>query len=161
MYDGSTAIFEKLKRPNSTQVIAVVGDKIILQVQEQPHRPEPFLSLPGGRCEENEDALESAKRELLEETGYVSNDWTLWREEKPHATMIWTWYTFIARNCTYMQPMKPDAGEKISLRLITFDEFLMLQEEPTFRNKSLQVSLLRARFDPEKKKELHDLFFKQ
>lgn len=48
LYDGSTATFEKVIRPNTVEVIAVDGDKIIFTEQEQPHR-DPFLALPGGR----------------------------------------------------------------------------------------------------------------
>ena len=33
------------------------------------------ITLPEGRIEENEDTLDAAKRELLEETGYASEDW--------------------------------------------------------------------------------------
>ena len=34
MYDGSTETFEMLKRPDTTQVIATVGDKIALLIQK-------------------------------------------------------------------------------------------------------------------------------
>jgi ADP-ribose pyrophosphatase len=69
MFDGSTQIFEKVKRPDSADVIAVVGDKIVIETQEQPHRS-PFTCIPGGRCDENENPMDGAKRELLEETGH-------------------------------------------------------------------------------------------
>ena len=36
-----------------------------------------LLGLPGGKVEENEDPLFSAKRELLEETGYEAANWHL------------------------------------------------------------------------------------
>ena len=104
MYDGSKKIFERLKRPNSVQAIAIVGDKIIVQTEEQPDRPEPFRSIPGGRCDGDEDPLLAAKRELLEETGYVSADWELWRERQPVGKIEWTIYTYIARNCTRTSP---------------------------------------------------------
>ena len=36
MFDGSFAIFEKLKRPDTVNVIAIVGPKILLLKQKQP-----------------------------------------------------------------------------------------------------------------------------
>lgn len=75
MFDGTKETFEKLKRANTALVIPLVGKNILIQEQEQPDKPGPFLSLPGGRCDESEKPLEAAKRELLEETGYASDDW--------------------------------------------------------------------------------------
>src|SRR3989344_5876898 len=83
MFDGSVEIFEHLRRPNTAVVVPTVRDKILIEVQEQPHRFKPFLSLPGGKCNWEEDPLAAARRELLEETGYESGDWTLWKELNP------------------------------------------------------------------------------
>ena len=77
MYNGTTQTFERLKRPDTVQVIPVVGSKILTQRQEQPDQSAPFFSFPGGRCDEREDPLAAVKRELLEETGYVSKEWQL------------------------------------------------------------------------------------
>mgnify|MGYP001616302457 FL=1 len=83
MFDGSTETFERLKRLNTAMVIPVVGDKILVQEQQQPDM-EPFVGLAGGRCNDyEEDQLTTAKRELLEETGYVSQDWQLWHSVTP------------------------------------------------------------------------------
>ncbi len=160
MFDGSAETFEQLRRPNSVLVIPVVGDKILIQIQEQPHRPKPFPSLPGGRCAWDEEPLEAAKRELLEETGYTSENWILWKEFQPVNKIIWTVYTYIAKDCQHRQPPQLDAGEKISTRLISFDEFLMLSEEPNFYEKELVGSLLRARFDEKFREEFYNLLFK-
>ncbi len=46
LFDGTTATFERLKRPNTAQVIAVVGEKILVVDQQQPDTKE-FISLPG------------------------------------------------------------------------------------------------------------------
>jgi len=160
MFDGSTAIFERLRRPNTVQAVAIVGDKILLQTQQQPDNMTPFPSLPGGRCDSfDEEPLAAAKRELLEETGYVSNDWMLWKEQNPVGKIQWTIYTFIARNCKKQQEPQLDAGEKITTRLIDFEEFLMLSDNPRFYEKELTMSLFRARFDEKAKAALRLLLF--
>lgn len=160
MFDGSTAIFERLKRPNTAIVIPVVGENILIQNQQQPHRKKIFPSLPGGRCEREENPLKAAKRELLEETGYAANDWILFKEIHPMNKIIWTVYAYIAKNCSYKEAPCLDAGEKITTRLISFDEFLLLSENPDFYEKELVGTLLRARFDPKFRKKFHNLLFK-
>ena len=161
MFDGSVEIFEKLKRPNTAVAIPIIGDKILVQTQEQPDSLKPFSSLPGGRCDKGEDFLSAAKRELLEETGYESDDWTLWKEIDPVGKIEWTFYAYIARNCVKKQDPHLDAGEKIITRLVDFEEFLMLSEDPSFSEKELAVYLIRARFDSKAKEELYNLLFQK
>jgi ADP-ribose pyrophosphatase len=158
MFDGTTHTFEKIKRPDSADVIAIVGDKIIVERQEQPHRA-PFTSIPGGRCDEGEDPLVGAKRELLEETGYVSDDWSAFRQRRPFNSLMWTSYTFIARDCKRIAEPHLDAGERISMELVTFEEFIALSQKPEFRDREFGSYLLRTLFDPEFKEELRKKFF--
>lgn len=159
MYDGTTVTFERLKRPDTAQVIATVGDKILLLTQEQPDSSAPFPSLPGGRFDEGEDALTAAKRELLEETGYASEDWTLLRENDPVGKMEWTVYTFIARNCTLDRTPHLDAGERITTRLVSFEEFLMLADDPLFYSPEFVSDLLRMRLETDKRDAFRKLLF--
>jgi ADP-ribose pyrophosphatase len=159
MFDGSTSTFERLKRPDTVQTIAVIGDKIMVQRQEQPDSATPFLSLPGGRVDQGEQPQEAAKRELLEESGYASDEWILWKEDKPVGKIEWTIYTYIARDCKKVQEPHLDGGEKITTRLMSFDEFLSLTEDPSFCDLELIVPLLRAHFEPAKKEELRKTIF--
>ncbi len=159
MFDGSTQVFERLKRPDTAQVIAVVGDKILIQAQEQPDSKGAFISIPGGRIDPGEDPLDGAKRELLEETGYISEDWILWKEVDPVGKMEWTIFAYIARNCILRDRPHLDAGEKITSRLISFDEFLALSDDRHFYNLDLVSSLLRMRLDEAKKEEFRKMLF--
>ena len=159
MYDGSTATFERLQRPDTVNVIAVVGDKILILHQEQPDRSKPFTAIPGGRLDDGETPLAGAKRELHEEAGYISNDWELLQSYRPYNKIIWTIHTFIARDCKLNGAPHVDAGEKITSQLFSFGEFLMLSDDPTFQEKELQHLLLRARFIPEEKEKLRIMLF--
>ena len=161
MFDGSVEIFEKIKRPNTAVAIATVGGKILIQEQKQPDKQNWFLSLPGGRCDKNEEPLQAAKRELLEETGYASDDWELWKEINPVIKMIWTSYIYIARNCKQKSEQKLDAGEKIKTKLIDFEDFLLLSENETFYEQELRRFLYRLRLYPEEKQKFHQLLFKK
>ncbi len=159
MFDGSVEIFERLRRTNSVIVITTVGDKILIQREIQPDREVPFLTLPGGRVDSGEKPMEAAKRELLEETGYSSSDWVLFNEFRPYHKIDWTVYLFMARQGRKIQEPHPDAGEKITSQLVDFEQFLLLSDDESLRNKELMEILLRARIDPKKKAELHDLLF--
>ena len=79
MYDGSFETFERIFRKPSVNIIATVDKKIMVLVQEQPTKP-LFLSLPGGRNENRETVLKTAKRELLEETGYKASKIIIFKE---------------------------------------------------------------------------------
>ncbi|MEK7601720.1 MAG: NUDIX domain-containing protein [Patescibacteria group bacterium] len=159
MFDGSVEIFERLRRPNTAQVIAVVGDKILAQTEEQPDSTQPFSSLPGGRCDADEDPLVAAKRELLEETGYVSDDWVLWKEVNPVSKIEWTVYTFIARNCVYKQEPHVDSGEKITSKPVSFDDFLTLSDDPFFYSPELVSHMLRLRLNKQEKEKFRQALF--
>lgn len=161
MYDGSVETFEMLTRPDTSQIIATVGDKILITEQKQPDSNKVFISLPGGRREKGETALNAAKREFLEETGYVARDWKLFRKISPIGKIVWTIHTYIARDCIYWQPPHLDAGEKITTKLISFDEFLALTDEPDFYELELINYMLRARADKKEYKRFHKLLFKK
>jgi 8-oxo-dGTP pyrophosphatase MutT (NUDIX family) len=160
MFDGSTAIFEKLKRPNTASVIAVVGDKILIQEEQQPDGAR-YLAFPGGRTEEGESDLDAAKRELLEESGYASDDVILWKEFMPSPKIIRKIIYFIARNAKLIEKPKPDRGEKIEYKLVSFDELIMLSENELFAEKDIVPMLLRMRLHPEEKEEFRKLLFKK
>lgn len=158
MFDGSKSPYEKITKPDTTAVIAIVGGKIILSEQEQPHKGS-FLALPGGRCEEGEKSIDGAKRELLEETGYVSDNIFLWKTLHPSSTILWNDDYYIARDCKKVREPAPDNGEKIKNRLISFEEFIMLSENDHFRHRGLVSLLLRMRLHPEEQEEFKKLLF--
>jgi len=160
LFDGSFAIFEKVKRPDAVTIIAIVGDKILIQKQAQPFKGK-FLSLPGGRIDPGEKPLQAAKREFLEETGYVSKNSSLWEVFSPASGMFFSEYTYIFRDCQKIQEQKLDAGEQIKCELVSFEKFLKLSDLDAFRHRSLTVLLLRMRLNSNLKAEFKKLLFKK
>ncbi len=142
LFDGTRATFEMLKRPGTVQVIPVIDGKIVIAREEQPGKPE-FLTLLGGRQEEGERALTAAKRELLEESGLESDDWELLRSYRPLAKMDWEISLFAARGCRRVAGQRLDAGERIALLEVTFDEFVAMAMRDEFRSRDFAYELLR------------------
>lgn len=121
-FDGTTATFEMLKRPDTIKIIAVKDGKLVAITDEQPGR-EPKLTLPGGRHDvETETELDCAKRELLEETGMVFGTWKLISARQPQDKIEQMVYIYIATDFMSQQPATPDVGgEKITVQLMGFD----------------------------------------
>jgi 8-oxo-dGTP pyrophosphatase MutT (NUDIX family) len=159
MFDGSTATFERLKRPDTVVVIPVLADGRIVMIEEQqPGRP-PFITFPGGRVDQDEDPTAAAKRELLEETGCVTNeDPVLWEAVQPVSKLDWAVYTFVAGNCRHAEEPNPDAGEKIKLKFLTFDEMLDVTTAPSHRGPEMELKFIRAKHDPVAMTKIKKLF---
>jgi 8-oxo-dGTP pyrophosphatase MutT (NUDIX family) len=133
LFDGSTAVFEATRRQPSVQVIATVDGKIVLGEQEQPGR-KPFISLLGGVVDPGEEPLAAAQRELREEAGMVSDDWELIRTYEAPGRTEFLLYLYAARGCRVVDEQHLDAGEKIVLQYVTFDEFMLIAASDAFRN---------------------------
>jgi ADP-ribose pyrophosphatase len=75
--DGSQTAREYIRHPGAVGIVALPGDGNVLLVRQHryPHRRD-FIEIPAGKLEPDEPALETGKRELLEETGYVAGKWT-------------------------------------------------------------------------------------
>lgn len=156
LYDGSSATFEKLSRADTVGILAVNKDKkIVISEQEQPSM-QPFTSLLGGIMDPGEKPFETAQRELLEESGGKSNNWDVWFATQPISKIDWAMYMFIARDCQFDNPQQLDAGEKISLRYVDFEEFIEIVFKPEFRDFEVtaRVAKMIAAGELEKFKQL-------
>ena len=158
LFDGTTKTFEKIKRPDTVSVFAVLPDgRILLTEQEQPGKA-PFIAATGGQVDRGEDVLTAAKRELLEESGYEADTFVLWHAEQPVAKIEWAIYNFIAKGLRKVKDLHLDAGEKIKLKPVSFDEFIELASHKDFYEKEIVDLVLRARLDPAKMVDLKKLF---
>ena len=137
MFDGSYETFEGIRHLSSAKVIATLGNKILVAKQKQPGT-KYYYTLLGGIMNEEENPLEAAKRELLEEAGLVSDDWehfyTIsldWNPKAEHYS-----YVFVARNCRKTTTPHLDAGERlhvVEFTLKQFSKFVLDREHARMR----------------------------
>ncbi len=159
MFDGSLKTFEKLRRIDSADIIAITEDgKICILEEEQPARP-PFFWLIAWSGEEWEEPLMTAQRELLEELWMISEDWTLLNSYSESSRMEYKDHLFIARSCRVIQSPQLESGEKIKLRKVEWKEFLDIVADPRFRFAAFALDALRYIY-LWKEEELKQLIFK-
>lgn len=143
LYDGSAAVFEGIKRPDTVGVLAVTSDEqVIITRQEQPSRP-AFYSLLGGVVDPGEEPNDTAKRESLEEAGVVKADFSHWFSLKLSEKIDWTIHQYIARNCELGEHTNHDAGEKIVAELVSFEQFLQILARPDFRDLAVSLEICK------------------
>ena len=71
----------------------------------------------------SEEALAAAKRELLEETGYESDDWKFLLAVPSNATMADNYgYLFVAKNCKKVSGQSLDETEYLNVHKLSSDE---------------------------------------
>lgn len=109
-----------VKESDGVTVIAQTEDGKLLVVRQ--YRPGPNqlrYDFPGGAVDKD-DALTAAKRELLEETGYESDDWTVLGglEPAPHRLDA-TVHGFLAVNCRQVREPNHEATEFIQVEQLS------------------------------------------
>jgi ADP-ribose pyrophosphatase len=121
--DGSESGREYIRHPGAVAVVPLFDDgRVLLERQfRYPHARE-FIEIPAGKLEPGEPHLETAKRELLEETGYSAAEWK--RIGVIHTAIAYTDEgidLFVARKLT-LSERKLDAGEFLEVFSVPFRE---------------------------------------
>ena len=161
IFDGRKKTFEKLTRQDNVTVIATVGKKIILIKQKQPAHKGWYLDLPGGRADKaSESAMDCAKRELLEETGYSGSKMKLLKTFKREGHINYKTSLFLARDVKKIADQSLDGGEIIMPYLITYTQLMdSLLDEKFYIDPSIKLFLIRARLDKKFDAELKKIIF--
>lgn len=134
--NNKTITREKILKGNNDGSAAIIlpiteDKKIILAIEPRVFTKETVdIGLPAGYIESFENPIDAAKRELLEETGYESDDFIyLGSYYQDHGCSSAYNYYYIARNCKKVRSQKLDKDEFIKYILVTSDELQELFNE--------------------------------
>lgn len=124
--ENHTATFSILDAPDWINVIALTSKNEIILVEQYRYGIEkPTLELPGGVCDLGESPFESSKRELLEETGYSSENWeSLGNVSSNPAIQTNYTHTYLAKDCLKISEQQLDGNERIHVHVLPLVEFL-------------------------------------
>lgn len=102
------------------------------------------LEIPGGSLDPRADKepLSAAKRELLEETGYVSDEWILCGSHYPNpALQNNRLHTFLALDCRYQQPPELDPYEDLKVSAFSVAQLQERLEKGDFSHSLITASI--------------------
>ncbi len=143
---GKPRTVEVVEHPGGVAVIARPSRREIVLVRQYRHPVgEELWEVPAGKIERGEPPLETAQRELVEETGY--------RAER--LRFLFSMYStpgfcserihfFVAVGLTAGEP-RPEADEQFEIRTWSIEEAWRLVEADKLRDSKTQIALAWAR----------------
>ncbi|MGH7800317.1 MAG: NUDIX hydrolase [Thermodesulfobacteriota bacterium] len=114
---GENHDFYVVEAPDWVNVVAITADDQIILIEQFRHGTRSItLEIPGGMVDPDESPLEAARRELLEETGYDTDEWVCIGKINPNpAIQNNTCYTFLASNARRVQIPSFEGTEDIGI----------------------------------------------
>ncbi|MBX6314662.1 MAG: NUDIX hydrolase [Isosphaeraceae bacterium] len=140
---GHRRTYYVLDNPDFINVIALTTEGQIVLIRQWRHGTREIeLELPAGLVDPGESPLEAARRELLEETGYAAETWSLIGSVKPNpAYQVNTGWSTLAEGCRKVAEPSLDDGEDIEVVLVDPAEIPGLVRDGTIRHSLVLCSL--------------------
>ena len=140
--------FYKVTIKDCAAIVALTpSNQIILKKEYRHCYGEELIEIPAGVLEDGESPLETAKRELQEETGYRSEKWTyLGKTVESSAKLTNYMYIYLAEDCEKVSSQKLDYGEDIEVIEVSLNEAVeMIMNNEIICNSSIGAILKAAR----------------
>ncbi len=134
----------------SSIVLPVTADKEIIIIKQFRHGSDSIQTeLPGGNVEEKENPMETAIRELEEETGYKASKIIQLAKKiffEP-SCFVEFFYPVLALGCIKIKNQKLDTGEDIEVKIISLKDWISLTENGHINDaKSIATTHLAMRY---------------
>jgi len=138
--------FYSLHLPSWVNVFSLTEDnKVILVKQHRIGRDQITLEVPAGAIDEGEAPEEAAKRELLEETGYLCDNIIFLKKIAVNpAVQDNVCYFYLALDCKDVKKNDLDPAEEIDVVLKTREEVFDFINNDTVDNSLAYLSLILA-----------------
>ena len=133
--------------PDAAMIVALtVSNEVLLKKEFRYSCGEDMIECPAGTFEVDEtDPLVVAKRELLEETGYTSEDWTYLGETRESTAKLTNkMHIFMAKNCVRVGEQHLDKTEHLDLMVVPLERALDMVMNNEIRCNSSAHGILRA-----------------
>ena len=143
--DGSQGTREYIRHPGAVAIVPLFDDgRVLLERQFRYPHGRDFIEVPAGKLEANEPHLDTAKRELLEETGYTAQAWR--RIGIIHTAIAYTdegIEIFLAKKLS-LGERKLDAGEFLEIFTVPFAEAIAMIGDGRITDAKTTTALLLA-----------------
>jgi len=144
--NGRAALREYIRHPGAAVIVALFEDeRVLLERQYRYPHGRVMVELPAGKLDPGEPHLETARRELREETGYVARDWQ--RLGVIHPAVAYTDEAieiYLARGLEQRGAMLDD-DEFLETLTLPFDEALAWVEQGRITDAKSVAGLLWVR----------------
>ena len=143
--DYSEGDFYVLSAPAWVNVIPITRENEIVLVEQFRYGIEkPTLEIPGGMVDGGESPIKSAQRELLEETGFSSDEWSSLGKVSSNPAILDNYtHLYLAEGCRRKQVQNLDEHERIKIHKIPFDAFLQLIREGVVHHSIVLAAITR------------------
>ncbi|HEY2864838.1 MAG TPA: NUDIX hydrolase [Casimicrobiaceae bacterium] len=123
--DGGEATREYIVHPGAVMIMPRLPDgKLLFERQFRYPHQRVFIEFPAGKIDSGEDPLATAKRELVEETGYTAARWAYVATMHPLITYSTEHIAIYAADDLSYVGARLDAGEFVETFVATLGEAL-------------------------------------
>jgi ADP-ribose pyrophosphatase len=115
--DGSIHGREWVVHPGASAILALADDgRVLIERQFRYAMQQVYVEIPAGKIDPGETPLQTARRELLEETGYTARQWALLTRIHPAIGFTNEIIDiFVARELGARETRKLDHGELLEI----------------------------------------------